>query len=52
MRLEGLPSGKDDLDIMLSSICVCTTPIDFNCTSHDLGATFPGQTLTVTLIVP
>ena len=39
MRLEGLPSNKHDLDIIPSSICVCTAPRDFNCTSHDLGVT-------------
>ena len=49
-----LPINKTDIGIIPASICQCTNSSthDHNCTSHEIGVTYPGQTLTVSLIVP
>ena len=50
-----LPINKTDIGIIPASICQCTansSTHNQNCTSHELGVTYPGQTLTVNLIVP
>ena len=43
---------KANIGIIPSTICKCTNFSSYNCTSHELGEAYPGQTLTVSLIVP
>ena len=49
-----LSINKTDIGIIPASIYQCTdsSTHDHDCTSHELGVTYPGQTLTVSLIVP
>jgi len=44
--------SKANIGVIPSSICKCSNSTTYNCTSHELGQTYPGQTLTVHLIVP
>jgi len=43
---------KANIGIIPLSICRCTSATKYNCTAHNLGKLFPGQTLTVNLIIP
>jgi len=47
-----LQVSKQNLGVIPSSICKCSNSSTYNCTSHELGETYPGQTLTAYLIVP
>jgi len=42
---------RNDIGIIPSSICKCTNFTNYNCSEHDIGKIFPGQTLTANLIV-
>ena len=44
--------SKANIGVIPSSICKCSNSTTYNCTSHELGETYPGQTLIVHLIVP
>ena len=44
--------NKENIGIIPSSICKCTHLFEYECKSHKLNQVFPGQTLTVNLIVP
>ena len=48
--LEGI--DRKDIGIIPSSICRCDNSTEYNCTSHELGVIYPGQTILVTLIIP
>ena len=51
-KLTTLKIDKSNMGIIPSSICTCNSTIQYDCTSHQLGTTYPGQTLTVKLIIP
>ena len=52
VNISNIGINKKDIGIIPSSICKCTSSIDYECTSHDLNQTIPGQVLTTHLIVP
>ena len=52
VNITNIGIDKKDIGIIPSSICKCTNSSEYDCTSHELGETFPGQTLTTKLIVP
>ena len=52
VNITNIGIDKKDIGIISSSICKCTNSSEYDCTSHELGETFPGQTLTTKLIVP
>jgi len=51
-NLTKISISKGDIRVVPSSICKCTDLTDYQCTSHELGFTSPGQTLKTNLIVP
>ena len=48
--LKGI--DRKDIGIIPSSICHCDNSTEYNCTSHELGVIYPGQTILATLIIP
>ena len=48
--LKGIDRRK--IGIIPSSICQCVNSTEYNCTSHELGAIYPGQTISTKLIIP
>ena len=51
-KLTTIRIEKSKIGVIPSSICRCNSTIQYDCDSHQLGATYPGQTLTVKLIIP
>ena len=47
-----LSISKDNIGIIPSSICKCHDSSKYECKSHRLSQVFPGQTITINLIVP
>ena len=45
-------ANKSDIGKVSSSVCPCLSTDDYNCSKHEIGAVFPGQTLTIKLITP
>ena len=45
-------ASKTDIGKIPSSVCLCSSTDDYNCSKHEIGAVFPGQTLTIKLIIP
>ena len=43
---------RSNIGIIPSSICQCVNLTEYNCTSHELGTIYPGQTVSTKLIVP
>ena len=51
--LKGI--DRKDIGIIPSSICQCVNSTEYNCVStvsHELGAIYPGQTISTRLIIP
>lgn len=48
--LEGI--DRRNIGIIPSSICQCVNSTEYNCTSHELGMMYPGQTISTKLIIP
>ena len=48
--LKGI--DRKDIGIIPSSICQCVNATEYNCVSHELGAIYPGQTISTKLIIP
>ena len=51
-KLTTIQVDRSKISVMPSSICKCNSSSDYDCISHKLGTAYPGQTLTVNLIVP
>ena len=51
-KLTTISIDKSKIEIIPSSICRCNSTIQYDCNSHQLGATYPGHTLTVKLTIP
>jgi len=45
-------TNKSTIGKIPSSVCPCSSLNDFDCTKHEIGSIFPGQTLTIKLILP
>lgn len=43
---------EERMGIIPSYICLCTNSSHYNCSSHEVGAIYPGQTLRVKFIMP
>ena len=43
---------KNHIGVIPSSICKCTNSTNYDCTTHDINGTLPGETLIVNLIAP
>lgn len=43
---------RSSIGIIPSSICQCVNLTEYECTSHELGTIYPGQTISTKLIVP
>ena len=43
---------KNHIGVIPSSICKCTSSTNYDCTTHDINETLPGETLIVNLIAP
>ena len=41
VNISNIGMNKKDIGIIPSSICKCTSSIDYECTSHDLDQTIP-----------
>jgi len=52
VNITNIAISKSDIGIIPSSICKCSDASEYECTTHDLGTTFPGKVVTVNLIVP
>jgi len=52
VNLKKISINKTNIGIIPSSICKCANFTDYQCSSHELGQVYPGQTLTTHLIVP
>ena len=52
VNITNIKINKKDIGIIPSSICKCTDSTNYECNSHELGETFPGQTLVINLTVP
>ena len=52
VNITNIKINKKDIGIIPSSICKCTNSTNYECNSHELGETFPGQTLVINLTVP
>ena len=48
--LKGI--DRRNIGVIPSSICQCVNSTEYNCTSHELGAIYPGQTISTKLIIP
>ena len=48
--LKGI--DRRNVGVIPSSICQCVNSTEYNCTSHELGAIYPGQTISTKLIIP
>ena len=48
--LKGI--DRRNIGIIPSSICQCVNSTEYNCTSHELGAIYPGQKIRTKLIIP
>ena len=44
--------NKTDIGKIPSSVCPCSSIDDYNCSKHEIGSIYSGQTLTVKLIIP
>ena len=51
-NIERTFANKSDVGIIPSSICPCLNTDKYNCNKHEIGSVFPGQTLTIKLIIP
>ena len=45
-------ANKSDIGEIPSSVCPCSSTDDYNCSKHEIGSVFSGQTATVKLIIP
>jgi len=52
LNITNAPTNKEDIGLILSSICRCANSTNYECSSHKLGQIIPGQSLTINLIVP
>ena len=52
LRINATQIDKREIRIIPASICKCNSTSEYDCFSHTLGRIYPGQTLTVNLIVP
>ena len=52
LNITAISIDKGNIGIIPSSICTCTNSFEYECISHDVSQTFPGQTFTINLIVP
>ena len=52
MSIKNKAIGEDRIGIIPSYICHCTNSSHYNCSSHEIGAIYPGQTLRVRFIMP
>ena len=48
--LKGI--DRRNIGVIPSNICQCVNSTEYNCTSHELGAIYPGQTISTKLIIP
>jgi len=52
VNITNIGIDEKDIGLIPSSICRCTDSDEYDCISHELGKTFPGQSLSTNLIVP
>ena len=52
VNITNIGVDKTNIGLIPSSICKCTDSSEYDCASHELGKTFPGQSLSAKFIVP
>ena len=50
--IERKHANKTDIGKIPSGLCPCSSKDEYNCSKHEIGSIFSGQTLTVKLIMP
>ena len=51
-NIERTFASRVDIGKIPSSVCPCSSTDDYNCSQHEIGSVYPGQRLTVNLIIP